>query len=173
MSAVKEKLFNKILIANRGEIACRVIKTCRRLGIKTVAVYSDPDARALHVRMADEAVHIGPAASSDSYLRMDRILQAVKDTGAEAVHPGYGFLSENRDFSQALQVCFSSVIFPLQRNFFPPSRKKNKKLISPHRLFFWCCCFQSCRTMLDEHTVLDPCSVLSWATNEQHTTQYH
>ena len=121
MSAVKEKLFNKILIANRGEIACRVIKTCRRLGIKTVAVYSDPDARALHVRMADEAVHIGPAASSDSYLRMDRILQAVKDTGAEAVHPGYGFLSENRDFSQALQVCFSSVIFPLQRNFFPPS----------------------------------------------------
>ena len=111
MSAGTEKLFNKILIANRGEIACRVIKTCRRLGIKTVAVYSDPDARALHVRMADEAVHIGPAASSDSYLRMDRIMQAVKDTGADAVHPGYGFLSENRDFSQALKVCFHLALF--------------------------------------------------------------
>ena len=104
MAGAPEKLFNKILIANRGEIACRVIKTCRRLGIKTVAAYSDPDASALHVRMADEAVHIGPAASADSYLRMDRIMQAVRDTGAEAVHPGYGFLSENRDFSQALKV---------------------------------------------------------------------
>jgi propionyl-CoA carboxylase alpha chain len=99
-----EKLFNKILIANRGEIACRVIKTCQRLGIKTVAVYSDADARALHVRMADEAVHIGPAASADSYLRVDRIMDAIRDTGAEAVHPGYGFLSENRDFAQSLKV---------------------------------------------------------------------
>ena len=97
-------MFKKILIANRGEIACRVIKTCQRLGIKTVAVYSDADARALHVRMADEAINIGPAASADSYLRMDRILDAIRDTGAEAVHPGYGFLSENRDFAQALKV---------------------------------------------------------------------
>ncbi|MFM8354790.1 MAG: acetyl/propionyl/methylcrotonyl-CoA carboxylase subunit alpha, partial [Gammaproteobacteria bacterium] len=95
-------MFKKILIANRGEIACRVIKTARRMGIRTVAVYSDADARALHVRMADEAVHIGGSASADSYLRIDRIVQACKDTGAEAVHPGYGFLSENPAFSKAL-----------------------------------------------------------------------
>ncbi|MBX3706753.1 MAG: acetyl/propionyl/methylcrotonyl-CoA carboxylase subunit alpha [Pseudomonadales bacterium] len=95
-------MFKKILIANRGEIACRVIKTARKMGIRTVAVYSDADARALHVRMADEAVHIGASASSDSYLRADRIVQACKDTGAEAVHPGYGFLSENPTFSKAL-----------------------------------------------------------------------
>ncbi len=95
-------MFKKILIANRGEIACRVIKTARRMGIATVAVYSDADARALHVRMADEAVHIGGSASADSYLRIDRIVQACKDTGAEAVHPGYGFLSENPAFSKAL-----------------------------------------------------------------------
>jgi propionyl-CoA carboxylase alpha chain len=95
-------MFKKILIANRGEIACRVIKTARRMGIKTVAVYSDADARALHVRMADEAVHIGGSASADSYLRADRIVQACRDTGAEAVHPGYGFLSENPTFSKAL-----------------------------------------------------------------------
>jgi propionyl-CoA carboxylase alpha chain len=95
-------MFDKILIANRGEIACRVIKTARKMGIETVAVYSDADANALHVRMADEAVHIGASASAESYLRMDRILQACKDTGAQAVHPGYGFLSENADFCEAL-----------------------------------------------------------------------
>ena len=95
-------MFNKILIANRGEIACRVIKTARRLGVKTVAVYSDADADAPHARMADEAVHIGPAPAAESYLRMDKILDAIKKTGAEAVHPGYGFLSENADFADAL-----------------------------------------------------------------------
>jgi propionyl-CoA carboxylase alpha chain len=95
-------MFKKILIANRGEIACRVIKTARAMGIQTVAVYSDADAQALHVRMADEAVRIGAAASAESYLRIDRIIDACKGTGAEAVHPGYGFLSENADFSQAL-----------------------------------------------------------------------
>ena len=95
-------MFEKILVANRGEIACRVIKTARAMGIKTVAVYSDADASALHVRMADEAVHIGGAASAESYLRADRILQACKDTGAQALHPGYGFLSENAEFCEAL-----------------------------------------------------------------------
>ncbi len=95
-------MFKKILIANRGEIACRVIKTARAMGIRTVAVYSDADQQALHVRMADEAVRIGTAASTESYLRADRIIAACKSTGAEAVHPGYGFLSENAGFSQAL-----------------------------------------------------------------------
>ena len=95
-------MFNKILIANRGEIACRVIKSARRMGIKTVAVYSDADRYALHVQMADEAVNIGPPPSAQSYLLKDRILQACLDTGAEAVHPGYGFLSENSEFCELL-----------------------------------------------------------------------
>ncbi len=95
-------MFNKILIANRGEIACRVIKTARAMGIDTVAVYSDADARALHVRMADEAVRLGPPPSSESYLQIGRIVQACQDTGAQAVHPGYGFLSENARFCHAL-----------------------------------------------------------------------
>jgi 3-methylcrotonyl-CoA carboxylase alpha subunit len=94
-------MFNKILIANRGEIACRVAATCRRLGIRTVAVYSDADARAQHVMVCDEAVHIGGSAPRDSYLRWQRILEAARATGAEAVHPGYGFLSENEAFAQA------------------------------------------------------------------------
>ncbi|KAK3788132.1 hypothetical protein RRG08_009678 [Elysia crispata] len=98
-----EAKFNKVLIANRGEIACRVINTCRRLGIKTVAVHSEADSLAVHTRSADEAICIGPAPSSESYLRMDKILQAIKDTGAEAVHPGYGFLSENTTFAAKLQ----------------------------------------------------------------------
>jgi len=95
-------LFQKILIANRGEIACRVIKTARKMGIKTVAVYSDADRDALHVEMADEAVHIGPSPSAQSYLVIDRIVQACRDTGAQAVHPGYGFLSEREAFAEAL-----------------------------------------------------------------------
>lgn len=95
-------MFKKILIANRGEIACRIIRTARRMGIKTVAVYSDADRSALHMRMADEAVHIGPAPSAESYLVAERIIQACKDTGAEAVHPGFGFLSERASFAEAL-----------------------------------------------------------------------
>src|SRR6185295_1686750 len=95
-------MFKKILIANRGEIACRVIRTARRMGIATVAVYSDADARAPHVRMADEAVRLGPPPASESYLNVDLIIDACKATGAEAVHPGYGFLSERESFARAL-----------------------------------------------------------------------
>ncbi|MFQ6547818.1 acetyl-CoA carboxylase biotin carboxylase subunit [Aestuariibius sp. 2305UL40-4] len=96
-------MFKKILIANRGEIACRVIKTARKMGIATVAVYSDADRTALHVKMADEAVHIGPPPANQSYIVIDRILEAIRRTGAEAVHPGYGFLSENKEFAEALE----------------------------------------------------------------------
>jgi propionyl-CoA carboxylase alpha chain len=102
-------MFSSLLIANRGEIACRVIKTAKRLGIRTVAVYSDADANALHVRMADEAVHIGGSAARDSYLSIEKIVAACKATGAEAVHPGYGFLSENAEFAAALQA--NGIIF--------------------------------------------------------------
>ncbi len=105
-------MFEKILIANRGEIACRVMRTARRMGIATVAVYSDADAGALHVEMADEAVHIGGAASSESYLAVDRILGAVARTGADAVHPGYGFLSENVRFAEALDAADVAFIGP-------------------------------------------------------------
>src|SRR6187200_512783 len=96
------RLINSLLIANRGEIACRIIRTARKLGVRTVAVYSDADAEALHVRMADEAVHIGPSPARESYLVGEKIIAAAKATGAEAIHPGYGFLSENADFAQAV-----------------------------------------------------------------------
>jgi len=94
-------MFDKILIANRGEIACRIIQTAQKMGVRCVALYSDSDKNALHVKMADEAFHIGPSPSKDSYLRMDRILAAAKESGAQAIHPGYGFMSENVEFAQA------------------------------------------------------------------------
>ncbi len=105
-------MFKKILIANRGEIACRVIKTARRMGIATVAVYSDADAGALHVKMADEAVHVGPSPANQSYIVIERILEAVRASGAEAVHPGYGFLSERADFAEALATAGVAFIGP-------------------------------------------------------------
>ena len=104
--------FDKILIANRGEIACRVIRTCRRMGIKTVAVYSEADADALHVRQADEKVFIGPPPSAQSYLQIDKIVEACKKTGAQAVHPGYGFLSEKQEFQKALAKAGIAFIGP-------------------------------------------------------------
>ena len=105
-------MFKKILIANRGEIACRVIKTARNMGIKTVAVYSDADRHALHVQMADEAYHIGPPPANQSYIVIDKIMEAIKATGAEAVHPGYGFLSENSKFAEALSAAGVAFIGP-------------------------------------------------------------
>jgi len=102
-------MFAKLLIANRGEIACRVMRTARRFGIRTVAVYSDADAGALHVAMADEAVRIGPAPAKESYLNIDVLIDAVHRTGAEAIHPGYGFLSENAEF--ALAVADAGAVF--------------------------------------------------------------
>ena len=108
-------MFDKILIANRGEIACRVIRSARKMGIKTVAVYSDADRNALHVQMADEAVHIGPSPSAQSYLLKDRIIQACLDTGAQAVHPGYGFLSENSEFCELLAAAGIVFIGPKTR----------------------------------------------------------
>ena len=95
-------MLKSLLIANRGEIACRIIRTARAMGIRTVAVYSDADAKALHVRQADEAVHIGPSPARESYLDGDKIIVAARETGAEAIHPGYGFLSENADFAQSV-----------------------------------------------------------------------
>jgi len=105
-------MFKKILIANRGEIACRVIKTARKMGIKTVAIYSDADRNALHVKMADEAVHIGPPPANQSYIVIDKVMEAVRKTGAEAVHPGYGFLSENPKFADALAAAGVAFIGP-------------------------------------------------------------
>jgi 3-methylcrotonyl-CoA carboxylase alpha subunit len=105
-------MFKKILIANRGEIACRVIRTARKLGIATVAIYSDADANALHVEMADEAVRVGPAQSAQSYLNVEAIIKAALETGAEAIHPGYGFLSENAGFVDAVEAAGLTFIGP-------------------------------------------------------------
>ncbi len=105
-------MLQRILIANRGEIACRVMRTCRRLGVETVAVYSDADRNAQHVRMADHAYHIGPSAPGESYLNVDRLIAAVQQSGAQAVHPGYGFLSENADFARRLQQADIVLIGP-------------------------------------------------------------
>lgn len=105
-------MFDKILIANRGEIACRVIETARRMGVKTVAVYSDADARAKHVAMADEAIHIGGSAPAESYLLGDQIIKVAQATGAQGIHPGYGFLSENPDFVEAVQAAGLTFIGP-------------------------------------------------------------
>jgi propionyl-CoA carboxylase alpha subunit len=123
-------VFSKILIANRGEIACRIIRTARRMGIETVAVYSEADARALHVRMADEAVAIGGAAASQSYLLADRIVAAAKQTGAEAVHPGFGFLSEKAAFAEQLEAAGIVFIGPKPKAIAAMGDKIESKLIA-------------------------------------------
>src|SRR6478609_631363 len=105
-------MFKKILIANRGEIAVRIMQTARQMGIKTVAIYSEADTNALHVKEADEAVYIGPSPSVQSYLNIDSILSAVDQSGAQAVHPGYGFLSENGEFAKRLKKAGVTLIGP-------------------------------------------------------------
>src|SRR5277367_5704373 len=97
-------MFRKVLIANRGEIACRIIRTLRRMGVGSVAVFSDADRHALHVLQADQAIHLGPSVVADSYLRADRLIEAVRESGAEAIHPGYGFLSESPAFAHACEA---------------------------------------------------------------------
>src|SRR5258708_8343456 len=109
---MKRKLFNKVLVANRGEIAIRVMRACRELGIATAAVYSDADRNAIHARYADEAHHIGGAAASDSYLQLERIIKVAHDCGAEAIHPGYGFLSEKAPFPEACEAAGIKFIGP-------------------------------------------------------------
>lgn len=123
-------MLKKILVANRGEIACRVFTTAKKMGIATVAVYSDADADALHVQMADEAVNIGPAASAESYLVIDKIIQACRDTGADAVHPGYGFLSENAQFRDALDEAGIVFIGPGKKAIESMGDKITSKLIA-------------------------------------------
>jgi len=109
---MKSKLFNKVLVANRGEIAIRVMRACRELGIATAAVYSDADRNAIHTRYADEAHHIGGAPPGESYLQLDRIVKAARDCGAEAIHPGYGFLSEKPAFPEACEAAGIKFIGP-------------------------------------------------------------
>ena len=118
-------MFKRILIANRGEIACRIIKSARNMGIETVAVYSDADKDALHVRMADTAVAIGPPEAAKSYLVIDKIVAACKASGAEAVHPGYGFLSEREAFAEALARPASSSSGPTPRRSPPWATRSN------------------------------------------------
>jgi acetyl/propionyl-CoA carboxylase alpha subunit len=126
-------MFDKILIANRGEIACRVIKTARRMRIKTVAVFSDADRDALHVEMADEAVHIGPAAAAQSYLVIERIVEACRKTGAQAVHPGYGFLSEREAFPKALAEAGIVFIGPTRTPSRPWATRSSRRRRPPPR----------------------------------------
>lgn len=125
-----DKTFDKILVANRGEIACRVMRTAKRMGIRTVAVYSEADANAMHTLMADEAVLVGPPPSGKSYLDIEAILGAIKETGAQAVHPGYGFLSENALFCKALDEAGVTFIGPSVASMASMGDKIESKLIA-------------------------------------------
>ncbi|KAG0169528.1 hypothetical protein DFQ28_003606 [Apophysomyces sp. BC1034] len=127
---VFKKTFDKLLVANRGEIACRIIKTARKMGIRTVAVYSDLDYNALHVQLADEAVHLGPGPSTESYLSIDRILNAARQTGADAIHPGYGFLSENPAFVRVIEAEGIKFVGPSAHSIAAMGDKIQSKLIA-------------------------------------------
>jgi urea carboxylase len=122
-------MFKKILIANRGEIACRVIRTAKKLGIPSVAIYSEADVESLHVRLADEAICIGPAPATESYLSAEKILAAAKQTGADAIHPGYGFMSENASFAEACAEAGVTVIGPTPQQM---RDRKSTRLNSSH-----------------------------------------
>src|SRR5580698_4348781 len=128
-------MFERVLIANRGEIACRVIRTCRRLGIHTIAVYSEADKDAQHVRLADEAWPIGGPRPADSYLRADAILAVAKQSGAQAIHPGYGFLSENADFVESVERAGISFIGPSADSMKKMGSKAGaKELMAAHKV---------------------------------------
>ncbi|KAK3251367.1 hypothetical protein CYMTET_39291, partial [Cymbomonas tetramitiformis] len=131
LAAVEDfvKPLDKLLIANRGEIACRIIETAKRLGIRTVAVHSELDSNALHAKLADEAICIGPAAPSESYLRMERLVEAAIQTGAHAVHPGYGFLSENAKFADTLRAAGVTLVGPPAAAMLSMGDKKEAKSI--------------------------------------------
>ena len=129
--------FKKILVANRGEIACRIIRTAHDMGIKVVAVYSDADKYAKHVRMADEAIHIGPSPSSQSYLIIEKIINAAKLTSAEAIHPGYGFLSENAEFVSAVEAAGLIFIGPTVHAIEMMGDKITSKKLHRKQVFQW------------------------------------
>ena len=132
--------FDKLLIANRGEIACRIIRTAKKLGIKTVAVYSDVDATSMHVRDADEAYCIGKAPSRESYLCMDMIINVAKASGAEAIHPGYGFLSENPTFADSVEAAGLTLVGPSSASMLAMGDKINSKRIAKVRRDVWPAC---------------------------------
>ena len=136
LDVTKKPLFDKIVIANRGEIACRVMRTARKLGIKTVAVYSEADRDSMHVQMADEAYLIGPAPSAESYLRMDKIIDVAKRANAQAIHPGYGFLSENSTFANIVHEAGLTFIGPPAQAIIDMGSKRSATSFDSGRLRF-------------------------------------
>ncbi len=131
-------MYNRILIANRGEIALRVIRACREMGIEAIAVYSEADKDSMHVRLADQAFCIGPPRSADSYLRIDQIISAAEISGAEAIHPGFGFLSENAHFNEVCRSCKIDFIGPSLRRWKSLVTKTPLARWQSKRVYLWC-----------------------------------